>query len=102
MAINIAAYIMKNLDKPLNILVLSNEFATSRFTLQRIFKTTFGKSVHQFILEKRLEKAQKLLAKTNLPLKEIVSETGFKSITTFTKEFGNKFHITPNALRNGQ
>lgn len=95
----IASYITGNLDKPLNIKILSEEYQVSRFTLQRKFKKRFHQTIHQYALEKRLLKAHSLLSETNKPVKEITSEVGFKSLSSFTREFHQRFHITPAELR---
>ncbi len=102
MAMKIAAYIMKNLDRPLNISSLSNEFRISDFTLKRIFKAAFNQPVHRFILEKRLESAKRLLLETNYPVKEIASLTGLGSSSSFTDAFHKRFGIPPAEFRNGQ
>lgn len=100
LAMAMEAYILVNLHKPLTIEVLSEIFGVSSFTLQRVCKLIFNKSVHHFVLDMRLKAAHKLITATNLPVKQIVSETGFKSISTFTHEFYGKYHTTPGALRN--
>ncbi len=102
MAMKIAAYIMKNLDRPLNISLLANEFGISDFTLKRIFKTVFSQPVHHFILEKRLEAAKQLLLETEQPVKEIASLTGLGSISSFTDVFHKRFGIPPGEFRNGR
>lgn len=94
------AYILANIDKSLTLKALSKVVGVSSFTMQRVCKLIFGKPVHHLVLEKRLEKAFKLITETNLPIKQIISETGFKSISTFTHEFYGKYHTTPGALRN--
>lgn len=94
-----ACYIMDNLGENLNLLVLSDKFEISLFTLQRIFKQTYGQTVHQFILEKRLDKANILLTTTHDPIKVIMSEVGFKSSSAFTRTFHKKFKISPAVLR---
>jgi AraC family transcriptional regulator len=99
LALRIAGYIENNPGKPLCLSILSEKFYISKYTMERIFRAQFHLSVHQFILEKRLHQAYELIIETELPLKEIISIVGFKSITTFTKEFRERFNITPSALR---
>lgn len=94
------AYILANIDKSLTLKALSKVFGVSSFTMQRACKLIFGKPVHHLVLEKRLEKAYKLITETNLPLKQIISDTGFRSLSTFTHEFYRKYHTTPGSLRN--
>lgn len=98
-ALGITGYIMKNLDKDLTIDILVKEFHIGKTTLEHIFHTVFHTTVHHFILEQRLKKSRLLLITTNLPVKAIAFQCGFKSVTTFTREFHDKYHITPASLR---
>ncbi len=99
LAKEITAYILQNLDKPLNISRLSKEFEISDFTLKRVFKTVVDTPVHHFILEKRLEKARGLLLKTNVPIKEMAGLVGFKRRSTFSEAFHKKFGHYPSSMR---
>lgn len=99
-ALQITGYIMENLDKDLTINILSEQFHTGKTTLEHIFHHVFRTTVHHYILEQRLKKSHQLLTTTDLPVKAIASQCGFKSVTTFTREFHNKYHITPASLRN--
>jgi AraC-like DNA-binding protein len=96
-----ADYITTNLCNDLNHPTISVEFQISQFTLQRIFRQTYGQTVHQFILEEKLDKANVLLTTTHDPVKAVMSEVGFKSSSTFTRTFHKKFKISPAALRDG-
>lgn len=98
LAQELETFIMLHLKEHLTIDALTGYFQISGFTLQRVCRKIFHQSVHQFILDKRLEKAYTLIQESKLSIKQIVSEAGFKSIPTFTKEFHRKYQITPGAL----
>lgn len=100
LAVAMEAYILANMDKPLTLKALSKVFGVSSFTLQRVCNLIFDMPVHHLVLRIRLGKAYNLITETNLPIKQIISETGFKSISTFTHEFYGRYHKTPGALRN--
>ena len=99
LALELEVFIRLHLKEDLTIDALTGYFQVSGFTLQRVCRKVFHRSVHQFILDKRLEIAYTLIKDNKLPIKQIVSETGFKSVTTFTKEFHRKYNVTPGALR---
>ncbi len=50
----------------------------SRSVLQRRFRRTLAKSVHEAIRDERLKRACQLLAETDLPLAEVAEQSGFK------------------------
>jgi len=73
---------------------------SSSQTLRKV-KAATGKSVNQFIRELRLEKAAKLLKKTDLTAAEIAYQVGFNSASYFNKTFSKYFGITPGEYKTG-
>lgn len=67
-------------------------------TLRKI-KAETGKSVTQFIRELRLEKAAKLLKRTDKTASEIAFEVGFSSASYFSKAFTKYYGIAPGEYR---
>lgn len=67
--------------------------------MMRYFKSVFGISVHQYIINKRLEFAKEQLLSTNLTFNEITYLSGFDSPSSFGRLFKVRFGVTPNALR---
>lgn len=67
--------------------------------LRRSFKKTTGKTVHEYVEELRLKKAQSLLAETDLPLKEISYRLGFADSSTFSSTFKRSSGETPSGYR---
>ena len=67
--------------------------------LRRSFKQTTGKRLYQFIDGLRFEKAQTLLAKTDLPIKEIAYRVGNRSAQTFATTFKRWAGETPSEYR---
>jgi transcriptional regulator GlxA family with amidase domain len=51
------------------------------------YRTVFGDTPHQTRIRARLERAQWLLATTNLPVTEICMAIGFSSLGTFSRMF---------------
>ena len=51
----------------------------SRSALQRRFRAVLRETVHHAVVRLRLKRARDLILRTNLPLKEIADESGFKS-----------------------
>ncbi|CAI1906316.1 Methylphosphotriester-DNA--protein-cysteine S-methyltransferase [Serratia quinivorans] len=92
-------YISDNLEKKISLHDLSTlvGISTSHFT--REFKTCFGLSAYQYILERRMEKARNLLIRTRLPLSEIAILCGFSSQSQFSTMFARSNQIAPLQYR---
>ena len=71
---------------------------SSSQTLRKV-KAATGKSVNQYIRELRLEKAAKLLKKTDFTASEIAYQVGFNSASYFNKTFSKYFGITPGEYK---
>lgn len=73
----------------------------SRAALHRRFQAALGRSPKVEILRVRLERAQRLLTETDLPLAEIALRTGFTSPEHFSYLFKAKLGQTPGQCRTG-
>jgi AraC family transcriptional regulator len=67
--------------------------------LLRLFRERLGVSLVEFVRQARLEKANTLLAASDLPLKEIAYRLGFASHASFATAFRRDAGSTPAAFR---
>ncbi|MGF7149148.1 AraC family transcriptional regulator [Sphingomonas zeicaulis] len=65
----------------------------------RIFRNTTGRSVHRWIEEVRLIRAETLLRDTALPLKQIAADLGFSTPSSFSLAFRRASGTTPGRFR---
>lgn len=89
-------YISSNLTKPLRIEELCSKFYISRAQLNRKFKAFTGKSVWEYITDKRLLLARDLLQSKNSPA-VACAKSGFNNYTTFYRAYKQKFGVSPKA-----
>ncbi|MDU7538167.1 MAG: helix-turn-helix transcriptional regulator, partial [Peptostreptococcaceae bacterium] len=79
--------------------ILCKQFYCSKATLTHSFKKTYGETISHFMTLTRLEKAEKLLAVSDMKIGEIATRCGFADQNYFCKVFIKVFGITPNAYR---
>ena len=96
---NVMNYIKENYNQPLNNETLSNMTGYHEYHLNRLFSKHTGTSVHQYILNIRINEAKKLLLNTNLSLSSISEQTGFNSNTYFSTYFKRVIGISPLEFR---
>ncbi len=65
----------------------------------RSFKTSFGVTCHRWLIERRIERAQALLAVTSIPLAEVATQSGFGDQAAFTRAFHRIVGSTPGRWR---
>lgn len=89
------AYIEKNIGSHISVDNLADLLGYSKFYFLREFKKVVGETPYQYLLKKRLEKAQMLLLLSNDNIVSVSDELGFTDQAHFTKLFKREFGVTP-------
>jgi AraC family transcriptional regulator, melibiose operon regulatory protein len=67
--------------------------------LQRLFKQHTNRTMTDYIIDKRLEKAKILLSNTNISITDICFLVGFNHRQYFTKQFTHRIGLSPKHYR---
>ena len=81
--------------------VIAKEVGMSYFHFSRAFKLSMGMNPTNYIAERRIERAKKLMQETDLPISEIALRSGFCSQSHFTTSFRRLAGVTPRSFRRG-
>ena len=73
--------------------------AISRSGLETRFAKVLGYTIRSVIRRTQLERARHLVSETDMPLKQVASDTGFKSVQHMTTLFVSAFGDTPARRR---
>lgn len=92
-------YIGTNLEKEISVENLAAMACLSTDHFSRTFKSILGMCPNEYIIAKRVEKAQGLLLTTDLSQAEIMEEAGIKNISYFTRVFKKHTKLTPSEFR---
>lgn len=92
-------YMMHNLEKQISLEEIASHVGLSEKYFSGLFKEKTGKTMKQFLTDKRVEKAKHLLANSNNSILEIAMGTGFSDQSYFTKKFKENMGMTPNSFR---
>jgi AraC family transcriptional regulator len=92
-------FMMANLAEPIGLADMADAAGLSRMHFAAQFRVTTGLQPHDYIQRRRIERAQELLANSDLPLVEIGFDVGFKSQSHFTTVFSRLVGQTPNVWR---
>ena len=91
--------IENRLAEPLRLQELAQTANVSEFHFIRAFKRSTGRSPHQYITARRMERAQFLLTTTDLPVAEVAWQVGFSNTSHFTAQFRKHTGMTPALWR---
>lgn len=71
----------------------------SVFHFSRAFKATTGVGPYRYLLERRIDRAKKLIRETSTPLSVIATLVGFKTASHFSRSFTDIVGISPRTFR---
>jgi AraC-like DNA-binding protein len=89
----------EKLDGRLRLADLARACDLSVSHFARSFKKSFGVSCHRWLTGRRIERAQELLARTDTPLVEVASQSGWCDQAAFTRAFHRHVGTTPRQWR---
>ena len=95
------ALIRNHLSDEANIDKIAEELCVSKNYFIRLFKKEMGVTPVNFIIRRKIEKAQLLLIAGELPVKEIAYLVGFEDFSYFSRVFKKTTGLTPNEYRKG-
>jgi AraC-like DNA-binding protein len=92
-------YLRRNFAKSLTLGEVAWHTKVSEEHLARIFRKVTGQTVFDYLRTIRLEAAKTLLINSSKTLTEIAAETGFGSLSLFSRNFGKYIGQSPSAYR---
>ncbi|HYY43428.1 MAG TPA: AraC family transcriptional regulator [Pyrinomonadaceae bacterium] len=87
------------LDQNVSLEAMAAAAYLSPFHFARLFKKVTGMSPHAYLAALRLERAQTLLATTDLSISELSARVGYISPSHFAKAFRHATGLAPRAFR---
>lgn len=95
----VSRYVRENLTKRLTLTYAAAAADLSPNYLAHLIKKETGKTFVDMVTERRMEKAQELLAHTSLRISEISQAIGFEDEAYFSRRFRQRFQISPRDYR---
>ena len=86
-------------DLPLNLDEISSQACFSRYHFLRLFRQAFNKTPHQYLVERRIERAKELLTANDLRVTDVCFEVGFQSLGSFSTLFHKSVGHAPITYR---
>ena len=91
-------YINEHLHQDVKLIELAAIAQMSPYHFLRLFKQSMGVTPHQYILQRRIEKAKCLLQHGELSIAEVAARVGFCDQSHFTRYFKRIVGVTPKQL----
>lgn len=93
------AYIEAHYRDPITLDDIARAALLSPYHFLRLFREAFGRTPGQYLTERRIEEARRLLRQTDLPIGVICGDVGFESHGSFTTLFHRRVGLPPTLYR---
>jgi len=95
----ICEYIESHLEQKIGLEGLAAMAGLSTHHFARAFNQSMGIPPHSYLLSRRLERAERMLRETQLPLSEIAVATGFSDQSHLARHFRRRTGMSPRLAR---
>ncbi len=95
-------FVESSLDQDLTLESLAREAGYSRAHFLRMFRESTGTTPHQYVMQRRIAHAEKLLSANQLGVADIAVACGFSSQAHLTLAFKKQTGVTPAEYRRTQ
>ena len=92
-------FVDTHLSSSIDLATLASIAGTSIHHFARGFKQSANVTPHHYLVQKRVERARELLARTELSLSEIAYAVGFSDQSHLTRHFRQTLGVTPRQFR---
>jgi len=92
-------FVETHLSENIDLAALAAIAGLSLYHFARAFKQSAGVTPHHYLVQRRVERAQEMLARTSLSLSEIAFATGFSDQSHFARHFRQMLGVTPGQFR---
>ncbi len=89
-------YIEENIEKNISLVLLARHLHLSKEYTATLFKAEIGKTVSEYVNEKKMQIAKRMLAETDYSLKEISERLGFDHYGYFSRLYKKYFKTAPS------
>jgi AraC family transcriptional regulator len=93
----VTEYVEANLAEPTSLADLAAAAGLTRMHFAAQFRAATGQAPHEYLLRRRIERAQEMLTEGTIPLVEIALSVGFQTQSHFTSVFKRYVGQPPRA-----
>jgi AraC family transcriptional regulator len=94
----ILSFVEDQLDRDLSLTQLASIVGLSSTHLKTLFRRSMGMPVHQYVIQRRVERAKSLLLDGKLPASQVALEAGFAHQSHMARSMRRVLGVTPKLL----
>lgn len=95
----VTEYVDRSLDERISLATLAQAAGLSRMHFAALFRAATGMRPHDYVMQRRIQRAKELLAGTQTPIVDVALSVGFQTQAHFTTVFKRVVGFTPYRWR---
>jgi AraC-like DNA-binding protein len=96
---NVCNYINEHCTENIKLDDIANIAGFSKFHFERLFKQVININCYDYLINRRIMQAEKLLIEPDLSIMQVALKSGFSSLATFNRLFKAKKRCTPTEYK---
>jgi AraC-like DNA-binding protein len=97
--LNVCNYINEHCTENIKMDDVANIAGFSKFHFERLFKQFMNVSCYEYLINRRIMQAEKLLTEPELSIMQVAMKSGFSSLATFNRLFKAKKRCNPTEYK---
>ncbi len=97
--VKVCNYMNRHCTENIKVEDIANIAGFSKFHFARLFKQVMNMSWYDYLINRRIMQAEKLLADHDLSIMQVAMKSGFSSLATFNRVFRAKKSCTPSEYK---
>lgn len=93
-------YVDRHYQESIHVGKIAKKYFVSKEYLSRIFNSTYGCPVYEYLLRVRMQKGKELLSDPSLAIQRVAELIGYNDASYFCKAFRRRYGCTPTEYRN--
>lgn len=93
--------LLADLAQPPSLSELARSVGLTERRLNEGFRTMFGLTAFELLRASRLDYAQRVIAESDVPLKDVAWRVGYRHVTNFISAYRSRFGTTPGRQARG-
>ena len=95
-------FIESHLEAPIGVSEIATASGVSPYHFSRAFRQATGTPPYAYLLDRRMKRAKDLLGDCDTSLSSVAQQSGFASLSQFSRTFRRDVGVTPTQFRNSR
>jgi len=92
-------FVQQNFQREIDVADVIRHIGIDRSHFSRVFRSSEGISLREFLIRTRMDRARRLIEETDLPMRAVAASVGYATYPSFERRYRATFGCAPSATR---